>query len=194
MATVPARLVAGLAARRAADAGPLTVVSCDNLPDNGAVTARVVTELAALVSPELADWIRNSVSFVTTMVDRITPATTDDDVRSVAAQTGRADAAPVVTEPYAEWVLSGDFPADARAGRRPAPGSSRTSPRTSGASCGCSTAGTRCSRTPAGPSVTRRSSRLSLIRAAGAGWSSGGTRRPGTCRCPPTRSPHTGRR
>lgn len=110
VATVPARLVAGLAARRAADAGPLTVVSCDNLPDNGAVTARVVTEVAALVSPELADWIRNSVSFVTTMVDRITPATTDDDIRSVVAQTGRADAAPVVTEPYAEWVLSGDFP------------------------------------------------------------------------------------
>jgi fructuronate reductase len=113
--TVPARLVAGLAARRAADAGPLTVVSCDNLPENGAVTAGVVTDLAALVSPDLADWIRDTVSFVTTMVDRITPATTEDDVRSVAAQTGRADAAPVVTEPYTEWVLSGDFP-----GGRPA--------------------------------------------------------------------------
>jgi fructuronate reductase len=113
--TVPARLVAGLAARRVAGAGPLTVVSCDNLPDNGAVTAGVVTDLAALLDPALADWIRGSVSFVTTMVDRITPATTEADVRAVAAQTGRADAAPVVTEPYAEWVLSGDFP-----GGRPA--------------------------------------------------------------------------
>ncbi len=115
VATVPARLVAGLAARQAANAGPLTVVSCDNLPDNGAVTARVVADLAALLNPALAGWIRDSVSFVTTMVDRITPATTGDDTRSVAAQTGRADAAPVVTEPYTEWVLSGDFP-----GGRPA--------------------------------------------------------------------------
>jgi fructuronate reductase len=115
VATVPARLVAGLAARRAADAGPLTVVSCDNLPENGAVTARVVTDLAAMLDPALAEWIRGTVSFVTTMVDRITPATTEDDARSVVEQTGRADAAPVVTEPYTEWVLSGDFP-----GGRPA--------------------------------------------------------------------------
>jgi fructuronate reductase len=90
-------------------------VPCDNLPDNGAVTARVVTDLAAMLDPALAGWIRDTVSFATTMVDRITPATTDDDVRAVAAQTGRADAAPVVTEPYTEWVLSGEFP-----GGRPA--------------------------------------------------------------------------
>ncbi len=113
--TVPARLVAGLAARRAAGAGPLTVVPCDNLPDNGAVAARVVTDLATRLDPTLADWIRSTVSFVTSMVDRITPATTDDDARAVARQTGRDDAAPVVTEPYTEWVLSGDFP-----GGRPA--------------------------------------------------------------------------
>jgi fructuronate reductase len=113
--TVPARLVAGLGARRAAGAGPLTVVSCDNLPDNGAVAARVVTDLAAMLDPTLADWIRATTAFVTTMVDRITPATTHDDVRTVARLTGRDDAAPVVTEPYTEWVLSGDFP-----GGRPA--------------------------------------------------------------------------
>jgi fructuronate reductase len=113
--SIPARLVAGLAARRAADAGPLAVVSCDNLPENGAVIARVVNDFAALLDPSLADWISGTVSFVTTMVDRITPATTEDDIRSVAEQTGRADAAPVVTEPYTEWVLSGEFP-----GGRPA--------------------------------------------------------------------------
>lgn len=113
--TVPARLVAGLAARRAAGAGPVTVVSCDNLPDNGAVTARVVTDLAAMLDDGLADWIRGTVAFATTMVDRITPATTDDDIHAVVEQTGRADAAPVVTEPYSEWVLSGEFP-----GGRPA--------------------------------------------------------------------------
>ncbi len=113
--TTPARIVAGLAARRAAAAGPLAIVPCDNLPDNGAVTARIVTEFAALVDPELAAWITGAVSFVTTMVDRITPATTDDDVAAAARLTERADAAPVVTEPYTEWVLAGAFP-----GGRPA--------------------------------------------------------------------------
>jgi fructuronate reductase len=109
--TVPGRLVAGLAARRAAGAGPLAVVSCDNLPGNGPATERVVTDLAAATDPGLAAWIRDHVSFVTTMVDRITPRTTDDDVRAVAERTGWADQAPVVTEPFTEWVISGEFPA-----------------------------------------------------------------------------------
>jgi fructuronate reductase len=113
--TVPGRLVAGLAARRAAGAGPIAVVSCDNLPDNGAVTAGVVADFANLLDPALAAWISDNVSFVTTMVDRITPRTTPDDVRAVTELTGRTDAAPVVTEPYHEWVLSGEFP-----GGRPA--------------------------------------------------------------------------
>jgi fructuronate reductase len=93
--TVPGRLVAGLAARRAAGAGPLAVVSCDNLPGNGSVTARVVTELAEAADPALAGWIRERVCFVSTMVDRITPGTTEADV----------------TEPFTEWVLAGAFPA-----------------------------------------------------------------------------------
>ena len=111
MTTVPGRLVAGLAARRAAEAGPIAVVSCDNLPGNGPATERVVTDFAEAADPGLAEWIRGHVSFVTTMVDRITPRTTDEDVRAVADQTGWADAVPVVTEPFTEWVLSGDFPA-----------------------------------------------------------------------------------
>jgi fructuronate reductase len=109
--TTPGRLVAGLAARSAANAGSLAVVSCDNVPGNGPATERVVTELAEAADPALAAWIREQVSFVTTMVDRITPRTTDDDVRAVAEQTGWADAVPVVTEPFTEWVLSGAFPA-----------------------------------------------------------------------------------
>jgi fructuronate reductase len=109
--TVPGRLVAGLAARRAAGGGPLAVVSCDNLPGNGAATARVVTDLAGAADPALAGWIGEHVSFVTTMVDRITPRTTDEDVRTVAERTGWPDAVPVVTEPFTEWLLSGEFPA-----------------------------------------------------------------------------------
>lgn len=106
-----ARLVAGLAARRAAGAGPLSVISCDNLPDNGAATSRMVAEHASSVDPALAQWIWANVSFVTTMVDRITPASVPED-RVVAEELiGRGDAVPVVTEPFSEWVLSGDFPA-----------------------------------------------------------------------------------
>jgi len=111
VATVPGRLVAGLAARRAADAGPLAVVSCDNVPGNGRLTADVVTALAEAAEPALAVWIRDHVSFVDTMVDRITPHTTDDDVHAVAERTGWHDEVPVVTEPFTEWVLSGAFPA-----------------------------------------------------------------------------------
>ena len=108
--TAPARLVAGCAARRQGDGGPLTVVSCDNLPGNGAVVARVVRDLAELVDPGLADWIAGSVSYVTTMVDRITPRTTPEDVRTVLEATGLQDSSPVGTEPFSEWVLSGSFP------------------------------------------------------------------------------------
>jgi len=111
--TMPGRLVAGLLARRAAGAGPISLVPCDNLPQNGRVTATVVRELAEAVDPTLVGWIETEVSFVTTMVDRITPQTVDADRDAVLAATGLADAAPVVTEPFSEWVLSGDF----RAGR-----------------------------------------------------------------------------
>jgi fructuronate reductase len=103
------RLVAGLLARRDAQVGPITVVPCDNLPENGAVASRVVGDLADLVDPTLRDWIDDRVSWITTMVDRITPRTTPADRETVRSATGVADAAPVVTEPFSEWVLSGDF-------------------------------------------------------------------------------------
>ena len=109
--TAPGRLVDGLRARRDAGAGQIAVVSCDNLPDNGAVLRRVTLEMASAVDESLADWIAQNVSFVSTMVDRITPATTDTDRAITFVLTGRSDRAPVVTEPFSEWVLQGDFPA-----------------------------------------------------------------------------------
>lgn len=109
--TAPGRLVDGLRARRAAGTGPVAVVSCDNLPDNGRVARRVTLDLASAVDPSLAAWIEEHVSFVSTMVDRITPATTDADRAVVRKLTGREDRSPVITEPFSEWVLQGDFPA-----------------------------------------------------------------------------------
>jgi fructuronate reductase len=109
--TLPAKLVAGLLARRAVDAGPISILSCDNLPENGEVTATVVTELAGEVDQTLPAWIEEYVDFATSMVDRITPATTAEDRTLVAATQGYEDAAPVPTEPYAEWVVAGRFAA-----------------------------------------------------------------------------------
>lgn len=109
--TVPARIVAGLLARRRADAGPMTLVPCDNLPDNGAVLARVVREFAERVDPGLVRWMDEHVAVATTMVDRITPEPTAADRAGVLAATGVDDRCPVVTEPFSEWVIAGTFAA-----------------------------------------------------------------------------------
>ncbi len=108
--TAPGRLVLGLAHRRAAGGAPIAVVPCDNLVANGQAARRVILELAQLVSIPLADWIESNVSFVSTTVDRITPATTDQDIVTVEMLTGWRDLAPVVTEPFSEWILAGTFP------------------------------------------------------------------------------------
>ena len=105
------RLVFALAARRAAGAGPLAVVCCDNLSNNGAVSRQAVVGLAAEWDPALASWIDANISFVSTSVDRITPRTTDADLAAVEAACGYRDNSPVVAEPFSNWVLSGDFPA-----------------------------------------------------------------------------------
>jgi fructuronate reductase len=109
--TTPARLVAGLAARRTADAGPLAVVPCDNVPGNGAMADRVVRDMARLLDPGLLDWLDTSLAVVTTTVDRITPRPAADETRHVYDATGVDDSCPVATEPFHEWVLSGAFPA-----------------------------------------------------------------------------------
>ena len=111
--TAPGKLVAGLLSRRAAlgDGAKLAVCPCDNVPDNGAMVARVVRDLAAAVDPALVGYIDATCAFVTTTVDRITPRTTDADRAALAAATGIDDPAAVVTEPFSEWVLQGDFPA-----------------------------------------------------------------------------------
>ncbi|WEV69575.1 mannitol dehydrogenase family protein [Bifidobacterium sp. ESL0775] len=109
--TVPVRMVAGFLARRSAGAGPITVLPCDNLAGNGAAFRKVVEQAIAEVDPSLLDWTRVNVAWATSMVDRITPATTSADIELVAHAKGWRDAAPVRTEPFREWVIAGDFPA-----------------------------------------------------------------------------------
>ncbi|HEY5783246.1 MAG TPA: mannitol dehydrogenase family protein [Microlunatus sp.] len=109
--SLPARLLAGLLARRSAGGGPLTILSCDNLPDNGEVTKTVVYDLAALVDTSLIRWMDDQIDFASSMVDRITPAPTDDDRQLVQDQCGYVDTCPVPAEPFHEWVVSGRFPA-----------------------------------------------------------------------------------
>lgn len=108
--TAPGRIVSGYLARRAAGAGAIAIVPCDNLPDNGPALKRVVDDLIAAVDPTLADWAAENVAFGTTMVDRITPATTDEHREAVLAALGVVDTSPVPTEPFSEWVISGEFP------------------------------------------------------------------------------------
>ena len=103
-----ARIVRGLTARARASAGPIALVSCDNLNANGEVLRRTVLREAP---GDLRDWIETNASFVSTMVDRITPKTTDADRATASDLTGYDDETPVVTEPFSEWVVSGDFPA-----------------------------------------------------------------------------------
>jgi fructuronate reductase len=98
----------GLRVRRDAGAGPMALVPCDNVPANGAALRDAVL---ASAEPELGSWIDDNVSFVSTMVDRITPAATDADRAIVRELLGRDDQIPVVTEPFTEWILQGDFPA-----------------------------------------------------------------------------------
>ena len=104
-------ILAGLMRRRAAGLPPFTVMSCDNIPGNGHVTENAVAGLAELVDPELAAWVRASVSFPNSMVDRITPATSARERDLLASQFGIEDNWPVFCEAFKQWVLEDRFPA-----------------------------------------------------------------------------------
>ncbi|MDR0285044.1 MAG: mannitol dehydrogenase family protein [Propionibacteriaceae bacterium] len=105
--SAPGKFVAGLLARRAAGAGPITFLPCDNVVSSGAMVRTVVTQMAAAVDPGLVSWIEANVGFNSAMVDRITPQPTPADFRRVAELTGYDDPAAVVTEPFTEWVIEG---------------------------------------------------------------------------------------
>jgi fructuronate reductase len=107
--TVPGLLIRGLIARRRADAGPIALVSCDNLPANGHRLRHLVEHLAETAG--LSEWVAGNVTFPGTMVDRIVPASTAETLAVAAAELGARDLAAVCGEPYSQWVIEDDFPA-----------------------------------------------------------------------------------
>ncbi|SQG65282.1 oxidoreductase [Corynebacterium renale] len=111
LATAAGRIVAGLRARRAAEGGGIAIMSCDNISANGQTTRASVLGMAQEVDADLAEWIKQKVTFPSTSIDRITPATEDELITEVAQETGFADKAPVVAEPFTSWVIEGEFPA-----------------------------------------------------------------------------------
>lgn len=105
-------LALGLKRRFAAGHGPLTLLSCDNLPDNGRLLRKALIDFAARAhGPELAALIAANVSFPSAMVDRITPRSTEATLADAARLTGAEDLAAVETEPFAQWVIEDDFAA-----------------------------------------------------------------------------------
>ncbi|WP_460754657.1 mannitol dehydrogenase family protein [Myceligenerans cantabricum] len=109
-ATVFGYVVEALARRRARGIPPFTVMSCDNVQGNGEKARTVFSAFAAMRDPELAIWIRDEVAFPSSMVDRITPVTTDADRELVRDRIGVEDRWPVVAEPFFQWVLEDEFP------------------------------------------------------------------------------------
>jgi mannitol 2-dehydrogenase len=95
--------------RREQGIDPFTVMSCDNLQGNGQLARRVFATFARLRSPELGDWVEREVRFPNSMVDRITPVTTDADRAEVRDRFGIEDRWPVVCEPFTQWVLEDAF-------------------------------------------------------------------------------------
>lgn len=103
--TAPGRLVDALRARHAAQAGPVTVLACDNVPRNGARIRSALLGIAADVDEGLATWIADELAFPSSVVDRITPRPGDDAARISRSATGLDDHAAVLAEPYREWVI-----------------------------------------------------------------------------------------
>ncbi|WP_341486593.1 mannitol dehydrogenase family protein [Pararhizobium sp. A13] len=102
-------IVEGLARRRSAGLKPFTILCCDNLPTNGRVVQRLVTEMATRREPALAAWISEHGAFPSTMVDRIVPAATEETRLRAAALLGAEDRLALDTEPFMQWVVEDHF-------------------------------------------------------------------------------------
>jgi mannitol 2-dehydrogenase len=108
-ATAWGYLTEALDRRRRAGTAPFTVLCCDNIPDNTKPARTALVSFAALKDPGLARWIDKHVAFPSTMVDRITPQTSNSERQFVEQTFGIADKWPVLTEPYCQWVIEDTF-------------------------------------------------------------------------------------
>lgn len=107
--SAPGFIVEALRRRRATGVPPFTVLSCDNLPSNGRTVKRVLIRFAELTDPDLGRFVADEVFCPSTMVDRIVPATSDEDRERIGRALGMVDAWPVVTEPFTQWVIENHF-------------------------------------------------------------------------------------
>lgn len=107
--SAPGIIVEALARRRAAGLLPFSVMSCDNMPENGRVINHVVCAYARERDKALASWIEQHVTFPSTMVDRIVPAVTEESLNKIAQLTGVDDPVAVACEPFRQWVIEDNF-------------------------------------------------------------------------------------
>ncbi|HCQ7754032.1 TPA: mannitol dehydrogenase family protein [Citrobacter sedlakii] len=107
--SAPGILVEALSRRRERGLLPFTILSCDNIPDNGHVVKNAVLGMAEKRDPALAMWIREHVSFPGTMVDRIVPAATDETLDEISRALGVADPCGISCEPFIQWVIEDRF-------------------------------------------------------------------------------------
>jgi mannitol 2-dehydrogenase len=109
--TVFGNIVKALKFRKEHGLSAVTILSCDNLPHNGLVTKNAVLGLAKIIAPELVDWINQNISFPNSMVDRITPATSQKELDFYSKNFTLNDQAVVMCEPYKQWVIEDKFAA-----------------------------------------------------------------------------------
>ena len=104
-------IVTGLDARRTSSGAPLTILSCDNLPGNGDAARKAVTRISEMRGDDVVRYVETACTFPNSMVDRITPQTTDDDRAFLRDEFGIGDGWPVVSEPFRQWVIEDSFAA-----------------------------------------------------------------------------------
>lgn len=107
--TIFGYITEGLRRRKERGLAPFTMLSCDNIPGNGDIAKEMFTAFARLKNVDLANWISAEVKFPNSMVDRITPVTSLEDIELAQALTGLQDGWPVVCEPFFQWVIEDEF-------------------------------------------------------------------------------------
>lgn len=107
--TMPGFIVAACKKRMLSHGQKLSVISCDNLSENGQVCQQAVMELAKKNSSSVAAWIKHNVAFCSSMVDRIVPAVTDEHRQRFSAELGFSDEGMILTEPFKQWVIENNL-------------------------------------------------------------------------------------